>query len=157
MINDLPRVYLLNNSDNPDPKYQTDGAAGFDLAAAEDIWVYPDCVTLVPTGLFAIIEPGWEGQVRLRSSQSLRNLIIPNAPGTIDSDYRGEIKIILANRSHEPIKIEKGERVAQMVIAPATQAFLVYCPDMEDFNIVSEKAVPLSSRGTGGFGSTGKN
>jgi len=157
MICDSPIVHLFNESDNPDPEYKTEGAAGFDLAASEDIWIYPDCVTLVPTGLRMIIQPGWEGQVRLRSSQSLRNLIIPNAPGTIDCDYRGEIKIILANRSHEPIKIKKGERVAQMVIAPAFQARLVRIPDRDAFNIVDEASTSSSSRGEGGFGSTGKN
>lgn len=155
MISETPLVYLLNESDNPDPEYKTEGAAGFDLAASEDIWIYPDCVTLVPTGLKMIIQPGWEGQVRLRSSQSLRNLIVPNAPGTIDSDYRGEIKIILANRSHEPIKIKKGERVAQMVIAPAFQAKMVKIDGQEFFDNV--EAEDPSSRGVGGFGSTGKN
>jgi len=155
MISETPLVYLLNESDNPDPEYKTEGAAGFDLAASEDIWIYPDCVTLVPTGLKMIIQPGWEGQVRLRSSQSLRNLIVPNAPGTIDSDYRGEIKIILANRSHEPIKIKKGERVAQMVIAPAFQAKMVKIDGQEFFDSV--EAEDPSSRGVGGFGSTGKN
>lgn len=156
MINSSPHVYIFNESNNPDPEYQTEGAAGFDLAASEDVWIYPDCVTLVPTGMRMIIQPGWNGEVRLRSSQSLRNLIIPNAPGTIDCDYRGEIKIILANRSHEPIKIEEGERVAQMVISPAIQARLVRIPDLDVFNTVDEASNSSGSRGVSGFGSTGK-
>ena len=132
----------------PLPRAQTDGAAGMDLVAAlpEDapVTLAPRERIAVPTGLELAIPPGYEGQVRPRSGLAFKHgLTVVNAPGTIDSDYRGEIKCIVVNLSNEPQTIEPGERIAQMVIARYEQ-------------IVWEEVTELSAsiRGTGGFGST---
>ena len=102
---------------------------------------------LVPTGIAIAVPEGYEGQVRMRSGLALqKGLILPNAPGTIDSDYRGEIRVIVANISGEPVTIERGERIAQLVIAPVARATLA-----------KVDALPETGRGSGGFGSTGKS
>jgi dUTP pyrophosphatase len=107
--------------------------------------ILPGGRTLVPTGVAVAIPEGYEGQVRMRSGLALqKGLILPNAPGTIDSDYRGEIRVVVANISGEPVSIERGDRIAQLVIAPVARA---------RFDRV--EALPESGRGDSGFGSTG--
>jgi dUTP pyrophosphatase len=129
------------------PARATDGAAGLDLPAAldEPITLAPRARALVPTGLAMAIPPGYEGQVRPRSGLAWKHgVTIVNAPGTIDSDYRGEIKVQLINLGHEPVVIERGDRIAQLVIAPVTLVRL------EPVKVLTE-----TLRGEGGFGSTG--
>jgi dUTP pyrophosphatase len=131
----------------PAPAYQTQSAAGVDLPAAIDapIDLAPGARTFVPTGLILEIPEGFEGQVRPRSGLAAKfGITLLNSPGTIDADYRGEVKVILINLGSEPFTIQRGERIAQLVIAPVMQAAFVEASE------VSETA-----RGTGGFGSTG--
>jgi dUTP pyrophosphatase len=128
------------------PGYQTSGAAGMDLClAGDDVNIEPGQCVALPTGFSAAIPAGFEGQVRLRSGFAMQTgLVLPNAPGTIDSDYRGEIKILVLNATGKPVRIECGERVAQLVIAPVVRCVWREVP-----------ALPDSSRGENGFGSTG--
>ena len=147
------KVKKLENFDNSLalPSYETKDAAGADLRASLDnkdsLVIGPGQRVLVPTGLAFEIEPGYEVQVRPRSGLSLKtNLLVVNSPGTIDADYRGEVKIILGNMGTENEVIKHGDRVAQMVLAPITQA---------QFEMVDE--LSNTERGSGGFGSTGKN
>ena len=128
------------------PAYQTDGAAGMDLSlAGEDVTVGPGERAALPTGFCVAIPPGHEGQVRLRSGFAMRTgLILPNAPGTIDADYRGEIKVLVMNVSLEPVRVKRGERIAQLVISPVSRCVWREVP-----------ALPASARNGGGFGSTG--
>jgi len=136
----------------PLPAYQTAGAAGMDLRAslhaddrAEGIMLPSRGRVLVPTGLAMAIPPGFEGQIRPRSGLAARHGITQlNSPGTVDSDYRGEIMVLMTNLGAETFVIRHGERIAQMVIAPVVQAAMVRV-----------EALPGSERGTGGFGSTG--
>jgi dUTP pyrophosphatase len=142
-------VKIINKSDNPAPEYATDGAAGFDLRAflTEQVELLPLQRKLIPTGLFMEIPNGYEGQVRPRSGLALKQgLTCLNAPGTIDSDYRGEVGVILINLSQEPQIIRTGERIAQLVIAKSERA-----------ELVSVEAINETMRGSGGFGHTGKN
>lgn len=132
------------------PAYQSDDAAGFDLVAAvaaeAPIDLPPGGRVLVPTGLVLEIPPGFEGQVRPRSGLALKHgVTVLNSPGTIDADYRGEVKVILVNLGTESFRIGRGERIAQFVAAPVTRARLVVV-----------EAVGETVRGTGGFGSTGR-
>jgi dUTP pyrophosphatase len=130
------------------PSYATAGSAGCDLRAAiaETLTLLPGGRTRIPTGLAVAIPAGYEGQVRMRSGLAIRHgLTLLNGPGTIDSDYRGEIQIILANLGSEPVTIARGERIAQLVIAPVARA---------RWEPVTE--LPASPRDVGGFGSTGK-
>jgi len=128
------------------PRYMSDGAAGLDLRADEALALAPGERRLVPTGIAVAIPPGHEGQVRPRSGLALKHgLGMPNAPGTIDSDYRGEVGVILVNWGSEPVRLERGERIAQLVVAPVTRAELVPVEEL-----------PGTSRGGGGFGSTGR-
>jgi dUTP diphosphatase len=128
------------------PRHQSAGAAGLDLRADEPVELAPGERCLVPTGIAVAIPPGWEGQVRPRSGLALRHgLGIPNAPGTVDSDYRGEVGVILVNWGTETVRLSRGERIAQLVLAPVRRAVL---------HEVSE--LPPSDRGGGGFGSTGR-
>ena len=130
------------------PSYATAGSAGCDLRAAiaESLTLLPGGRTRIPTGLAVAIPVGYEGQVRMRSGLAIRHgLTLLNGPGTIDSDYRGEIQIILANLGSEPVTITRGERIAQLVIAPVARAR--WEPTEE---------LPASPRDVGGFGSTGK-
>lgn len=145
------RVEILNTSKNPNPEYKTAGAAGFDIAASQNISVFPGSAVLVPTGLFMKIPEGYEGQLRLRSSMYKKGIVMPNAPGTIDSDYRGEIFIAVRNPlSYETILIEKGERIAQMVINEVPKVELEFVTKTYfDNNLKSE------TERAGGFGSTG--
>lgn len=134
------------------PSYETSGAAGADVRASlgvgEKLLIKPGERVLVPTGLSMEIPHGYEVQVRPRSGMSFKTgLMVLNSPGTIDSDYRGEVKIILGNLSQKDEVINHGDRVAQLVLAPVVQARYVESP--EDLS--------STARGTGGFGSTGKN
>jgi dUTP pyrophosphatase len=129
------------------PAYQSDGAAGLDLHAALNapMTLEPGAIAIVPTGLALAIPVGFEGQVRPRSGLATKHgITVPNAPGTIDSDYRGELKVALINLGRAPFVVEHGMRVAQLVIAPVSRATLVECDDLGD-----------TARGAGGFGSTG--
>ncbi len=140
-------VKVINKSSHPLPQYETPGSAGMDLRAniTEPITLASMERTLIPTGLYMELPQGTEAQIRPRSGLAIKKgLTCLNSPGTIDSDYRGEIKVILANLSKEPQTIEPGERIAQMVIAQYTQ--IVW----ESVDNLSE-----SKRGSGGFGSTG--
>lgn len=130
------------------PRYMTEHSAGMDLLAAcdEPIAIAPGDVRLVPTGLFVEIPPGYEGQVRARSGLALKHgLMLPNAPGTIDADYRGELQVILGNCGREPYTITRGMRFAQLVIAKVE-------------HVRVEEAAELSgtARDAGGFGHTGR-
>jgi len=131
----------------PLPLYATAGAAGCDLHAAVDtpLVLSPGERAAVPTGLVLAIPEGFEGQVRARSGVALRHgIACVNAPGTIDSDYRGEVKVILGNLGNEAFTIRRGDRIAQLVVAPVARA---------RFETAAE--LPASARGEGGFGSTG--
>jgi dUTP pyrophosphatase len=141
-------VKIVNESGNPLPAYATEGSAGMDLCAHihESVVLEPLERKLIPTGLFIELPTGFEAQIRPRSGLALKQgITCLNSPGTIDADYRGEIGVILINLSNEMQVIKTGDRIAQMVIAPVTQ-------------ISWEPATALTptSRGTGGFGSTGK-
>ena len=135
-----------HNLDLPLPSRRTSGSAGFDLASAEpDFVLAPGERRLVATGLALELPAGVEGQVRPRSGLSLKHgLTMPNAPGTIDSDYRGELKVILQNGGSEPVTIARGDRIAQLVFAR-----------YETPQLVDAEALAESARGGGGFGSTG--
>ena len=132
----------------PPPSYETEGAAGADLRAAlpdrAALTLAPGARAMVPTGLSMAIPAGYEGQVRPRSGLAARlGVTVANAPGTIDSDYRGEVKVILINLGAEAVKIAHGDRIAQLVVAPVTQAAFAF------------GALDETRRGAGGFGSTG--
>lgn len=145
----LPVVILPHGEGLQLPSYQTPLSAGMDLRAAiaEDLVLLPNQPTLVPTGLSMAIPRGYEGQVRPRSGLALRNGIsIPNSPGTIDADYRGELKVILINLTSQNFIVTRGMRIAQLVIAPVVQARLEVVSSLNE-----------TQRGSGGFGSTGKN
>jgi dUTP pyrophosphatase len=138
---------LRGARDLPLPSPATPGAAGFDLHAAvsEVLDVAPQQRVLVPTGLAIAVPDGYEAQVRPRSGLALRHgIVLPNAPGTIDSDYRGEIRIIVMNAGTEPFLIRRGDRIAQLVVAPVVRAEWVEVEALED-----------TARGHGGFGHTG--
>ena len=141
------QVKIINQSPFPLPQYETPGSAGLDLRAniAEQITLGSLERQLIPTGLFIELPIGYEAQVRPRSGLAIKKgLGLVNSPGTIDSDYRGEIKIILVNLSNQPQAVEPGERIAQMVIAKYEQI------QWAEAAMLSETA-----RGAGGFGSTG--
>ena len=128
------------------PSYQTKEAAGFDLHSIEDIILNPGERKLIGTGVAFEIEYGYEVQIRPRSGLAFKHgITVLNSPGTIDSDYRGEIKILLINHSNEKFEIKKGDRIAQAVVAPVIQA-----------EIVEVEELSSTERGEGGFGSTGK-
>ena len=130
------------------PAYATAGSAGCDLraAVAESLTMLPGGRALVPTGIAIAIPDGYEGQVRMRSGLAIRHgLTLLNGPGTIDSDYRGEIRLVLANLGSEPATISRGDRVAQLVIAPVARAAFDPVDDL-----------PETTRNEGGFGSTGR-
>jgi dUTP pyrophosphatase len=140
---------LEHGEDLPLPKYETSDSAGMDLYAAlsesEKITLGPLERALVPTGLAMALPNRYEAQVRPRSGLAAKNgITVANSPGTIDADYRGEVKVILINLSNEPFTIERGMRIAQMIIAPVTQG---------SWNVVTN--LDKTARGAGGFGSTG--
>lgn len=139
------KVQIVNKSTNPLPAYQTKGAVGLDLQANEEAKLYPKETKLVSTGLFVSIPEGYEGQIRPRSGWALtQSLTVLNSPGTIDSDYRGEIKIILHNAGFNEINIAPGDRIAQLVISPIQKVELEEVQELDE-----------TERGEGGFGSTG--
>lgn len=130
------------------PAYETAGAAGCDLRAAitDPVTLVPGDRVLIPTGLCIALPNGYEAQVRPRSGLAVKfGITVLNSPGTIDADYRGEVKVPLINHGREPFVIERGERIAQMVIAPVVQVAWALVPSLDD-----------TDRGAGGFGSTGR-
>jgi dUTP pyrophosphatase len=144
----IPILRLDHARDLPLPAYATEGAAGLDLLAAVDnaLELGPGARMAVPCGIALALPDGFEAQVRPRSGLALNHgITVLNAPGTIDSDYRGEVKAILINLGDAPFRIARGMKVAQLVIAPNTSAELVECTEL-----------PASRRGAGGFGSTGR-
>jgi dUTP pyrophosphatase len=127
------------------PAYATDGAAGMDVLAAEDVMLPPGGRHAVATGLALAVPDGFELQVRPRSGLALKHGIsLPNTPGTIDSDYRGELKIILINLGELPFEVRRGDRIAQLVLAPVVRATWLKVDELDE-----------TARGEGGFGSTG--
>lgn len=140
------RVRRLPHGEGLDlPAYATAGAAGMDVVSAEDVTIAPGARHAVATGLAMAIPPGFEIQVRPRSGLALKHgITVPNTPGTIDSDYRGELKVILINHGAEPFEIRRGDRVAQLVLAPVIQANWLPVDELDE-----------TARGEGGFGSTG--
>lgn len=145
--NQVMQVKIINTSSNPLPKYETAGSAGMDIRANLETPITLESLDrqLIPTGLFIELPLGYEAQMRPRSGLSYkRGLTLPNTPGTIDSDYRGELKVIMINLSKEPQTIHHGDRIAQMVIAQHERAELVEVTSLDE-----------SGRGAGGFGSTG--
>jgi dUTP pyrophosphatase len=127
------------------PEYQTEGSAGMDLCTTIDLTLHPMERFVVPTGIQIALPQGFEAQVRPRSGLAAKHGIsMVNAPGTIDSDYRGEIKVILINLGHDVVQFKQGDRVAQLVIAPVTRATWIPVEVLES-----------TERGSGGFGSTG--
>ncbi len=138
---------LPGTEDLPLPAYQTPDAAAVDLhaAVAEPVEIPPGTIALIPTGLAIALPEGYEAQVRPRSGLALRHgLSLPNTPATIDADYRGEIRVPMINLGSEPVQIERGMRIAQMLVAPVPR--IVWEPVEE---------LPPSRRGEGGFGHTG--
>ncbi|MFZ1742769.1 MAG: dUTP diphosphatase [Pontixanthobacter sp.] len=128
------------------PAYATAGAAGMDVLSAEDVMLDPGMRHAVATGLAMAIPAGYEIQVRPRSGLAYKfGVTVPNTPGTIDSDYRGELKILMINHGVDPFPIKRGERVAQLVLAPVTKGRWVEVEDLDE-----------TERGSGGFGSTGR-
>ncbi|CAN5180440.1 dUTP diphosphatase [soil metagenome] len=143
---DIAIVRLAHGEDLPLPAYATAGAAGMDIVSAEALTLQPGARKAVATGFSIAIPAGFEVQVRPRSGLALKHgITCLNTPGTIDSDYRGEVKIILANLSHEPFIIARGDRIAQLVPARVQRATLV-----------ETDALDSTERGAGGFGSTGR-
>ncbi len=140
------RILRLPNGEGlPLPGYATAGAAGMDLAAAEDATLEPGARRAIPTGFALAIPEGYELQLRPRSGLALRHgITLVNAPGTVDADYRGEVKVILINLGEQPFVIRRGDRIAQMVPGPVTLARLEEVTTLEE-----------TVRGAGGFGSTG--
>ena len=145
----IPVLRLAHNPDLPLPAYETADAAGMDLRAAvpaeEPLILRPGDRHPVPTGLAFAIPSGFEGQVRPRSGFALKSgITCLNSPGTVDADYRGEVKVILINLGAEDVTIRRGDRIAQMIIAPVVQAGLTEVTSLDE-----------TARGAGGFGSTG--
>ena len=145
------RVERLPHAESlPLPAYETSGSAGMDLRAAvaeeTPMILAPGARALVPTGLKIALEPGYEAQVRPRSGLALKHgITCLNSPGTIDSDYRGEVGVILINHGQEPFVIKRGERIAQLVVAKCEQAATIEVATLDE-----------TARGAGGFGSTGR-
>jgi dUTP diphosphatase len=137
-------VRLARGDAPPLPRYMTTGSVGMDLVADVDVVLAPGERQLVPTGIAIAIPPGYEGQVRPRSGLAVRDgLTVLNAPGTIDADYRGEVQVLLVNHGAAAARVQRGDRIAQLVIAPVAAAVWQELA-----------ALPPSARGTGGFGST---
>ncbi|SON53721.1 Deoxyuridine 5'-triphosphate nucleotidohydrolase [Hartmannibacter diazotrophicus] len=144
---DIRVVRLPHGADLALPSYQSEHAAGMDLLAAVDVdlTLAPGKRAMVPTGLAIALPAGYEAQVRPRSGLAAKNgVTVLNTPGTVDADYRGEVKVILINLGDEPFVVTRGSRIAQMVIAPVTQGRLVEVETLDE-----------TARGAGGFGSTG--
>ncbi len=136
---------LAHGEGLPLPAYATHGAAGMDVVSAEDVTIAPGARHPVATGLSVAIPQGYEIQVRPRSGLAFKHgITVPNTPGTIDSDYRGELKVLLINHGDEDFAIARGDRIAQLVLAPVVQAAWVQVDELD-----------TTARGEGGFGSTG--
>jgi dUTP pyrophosphatase len=153
-VTPLVRLAWAEGADRslPLPAYRTEGAAGADLCAhlrpesrAGGLTLRPGERAAVPTGLRMAIPEGFEGQVRARSSLARRGLMLPNAPGTIDADYRGEVMVLLLNAGDEAVTLAHGERIAQLVVAPVARAQFEFAETLDE-----------TARGAGGFGSTGR-
>jgi dUTP pyrophosphatase len=148
--NEQPTVVICREPEAeglPLPAYATEGAAGMDLAAAiiEPVTLLPGARALISTGLRIGLPPGYEGQIRPRSGLAIRHGIgLVNAPGTLDSDYTGVVQVILINWGAEPYIVQRGDRIAQLVVAPVCRVRLVEATELD-----------RTTRGTGGFGSTG--
>ena len=145
---ELPVLRLDHAGDLPLPARASEGASGMDVRAAvvEPLVLEPGRRAAVPTGFAFAVPPGWELQVRPRSGLALRHgLTCVNSPGTVDADYRGEVKVLLINHGEEPVRIERGERIAQLVLCPVGLTELVEVDEL-----------PPTERGDGGFGSTGR-
>ena len=145
MTTDLTVEFAKLSPDAIIPTQGTPQAAGWDLYALEETTVRRNVSSMIRTGLAVAIPEGWEGQIRCRSSLGKKGMIMPNGIGTIDSDYRGEVKILAINLGEEPIEITHGMRIAQMIIAPVIQA---------EFD--EAETLDGTIRGTSGFGSTGQ-
>jgi dUTP pyrophosphatase len=133
---------------NPIPEYKTEGSAGMDIASAslKDIIIHPGETKLIPSNFILEIPKGYEGQVRPRSGLALKyNVTVLNSPGTIDSDYRGEVKVLLINHGKKDFTVKFGDRIAQLIISKCEQAELILSKNLSD-----------TERGSGGYGSTGK-
>jgi dUTP pyrophosphatase len=146
---DLRVVRLAHASDLPLPAPASEGSAGLDLRAAveDDLVLEPGERARVPTGLVLEIPFGWEGQVRPRSGLAAAyGITLTNSPGTIDSDYRGEVQVLLVNHGDQPFTVHRGERIAQLVLAPVARVRVVEAERLDD-----------TGRGDGGFGSTGRS
>ena len=142
------QINIINHSTNPLPTYQTEQSAGADLRAnlTEPVELQPFQRCLIPTGLHIELPKGYEAQIRPRSGLALKHgITVLNSPGTVDADFRGEIKILLINLSNEVFTIQHGERIAQMIIAKHEQV-----------NWIEAAELSLTERGAGGYGSTGK-
>jgi dUTP pyrophosphatase len=142
-------VKIVNKSNNPLPEFKTSGSAGMDICAnnPEDFWLACNQSTIIPTGIYMEIPIGFECQVRPRSGWAAKyGITVLNSPGTLDSDYRGEVGVILINHGTQPFPIRKGDRIAQLVFNKIEQP---------EFYVVEE--LESTERGTGGFGSTGIN
>ncbi len=129
------------------PAYETAGSSGMDVRAAvtANVVIAPGQLALIPTGFAVAIPGGYEIQVRPRSGLAVKQgLTLPNSPGTIDSDYRGEVKIAMINLGHEPVTVKRGDRIAQLVVAPVIRAVFTLVSELDD-----------TGRGSGGFGHTG--
>ena len=139
-------INVVNKSENPLPKYAKHGDAGMDICSAEDTHIPAFGWKAVPTGIYIELPEGYECQIRSRSGLAAKfGMQVLNSPGTIDSGYRGEIKVILKNNDHRPYEVKSGDRIAQMVFAPVTTAIFTEVAELSD-----------TDRGEGGLGSTGK-
>jgi dUTP pyrophosphatase len=137
-------IVVMDHAPGP-PSYATPDSAGMDLRAAEAVVLPPGGRALIPTGLAIALPTGFEGQVRPRSGLALKHgVTVLNAPGTIDADYRGEIKVLLVNLGQAEVRFDRGERIAQLVVAPVTRVRLVPVTSLDE-----------TARGAGGFGSSG--
>lgn len=144
----IKRIRPQENTDLPAPRYMSEKSSGMDLyaAVAEEILLNPGQRRLIPTGIAISVPDGYEAQVRPRSGLSLKDgVTVVNTPGTIDADYRGEIGVILINHGEKPFSVKRGDRVAQLVVAPIVRAELEWTEDLDE-----------TSRSGGGFGHTGK-
>jgi dUTP pyrophosphatase len=144
-MSDKITVYVVNDSHSPLPKYATEGSSGVDLMSSEDTIIPAHEIRMIKTGLRVAVPMGWELQIRSRSGLALKNkVMVYNSPGTIDSDYRGPVNVILFNGDNTDFNVKTGDRIAQAVLCPVANI---------DWNLVA--TVDETQRNTGGFGSTG--
>jgi len=144
------KIDIYKKTDNPMPEYKNDGDAGMDIRSDVDISIRAFNWIVINTGLFVIIPWGYEGQVRSRSGLAAKfGLCVLNSPGTIDSGYRGELKIIMMNHNHLPYDVKKGDRIAQLVIKPVVR------PELVNISLAQHKEKSETDNRGGGLGSTG--